>query len=149
MQDAEGRVVVPGDDDQLMIGADPGVKPCEQAVLAFVLPGEAVPFPNIGPTVAAGVLPGAALEAIAFADRVALGRRRLAQEPAEVDEVFLRGRAFLQFRRSPLSDELTRRHGIDRACAAPARSPPSCSNESTTFKCHRLHVRIMFPAKMP
>ena len=32
MQDAEGRIVVTGDDDQLMVGANAGVAPDEQAV---------------------------------------------------------------------------------------------------------------------
>ena len=41
-------------------------------------------------------------------------RRRLAEQTAKVDEVFLRRRALLQLRRPPLGDELAGRHRADR-----------------------------------
>ena len=56
---------------------------------ALVLPGEVMALPHIGPTVAAGVLARAAFEAVAIAGRVGFGRCRLAQQPAQVDEVLL------------------------------------------------------------
>jgi hypothetical protein len=46
-------------------------------------------LPDVGPTVAAGVLAGAALEAVRLAGRVSLGRGRLAEQPAQVDEMLL------------------------------------------------------------
>ena len=79
-------------------------------VLALILPGEAVAFPDVGPTAAAGVLARAALEAVALAAGVVLCRRRFSQQPAQVYEVFLGGRALVQFRRVPLGYEMLRFH---------------------------------------
>ena len=83
-------------------------------MLALVLPGEMMALPHVGPAVTAGVFASTALEAVALAGRVGLRRRRLVQKPAQVDEVFLRSRALLEFRGPPLGDKLTRRHGLDR-----------------------------------
>ena len=82
---------------------------------ALVLPGEAVALPHVGPAIAAAVLARAALEAVALARGVRLGRRRLAQQPAEVDEVLLRRGALLELRRPPLGNERARRHGFHLA----------------------------------
>ena len=90
----------------------------EIGVTALVLPGEVVALPYVGPAVAAGVLAGPALEAVMLAGRIGLGRRGLAQEAAQVDEVLLRSGTLLQLRRPPLGDELTRRHGIGRKGAS-------------------------------
>ncbi len=79
-------------------------------MLALVFPGEAVPLPHVGPAVAAGVLARSAFEAVAVAGRVGFGRCWLAQQLAQVDEVFLRRRTLLQFGSAPLGDELVRRH---------------------------------------
>ena len=57
----------------------------------LVLPGEVVALPHVRPAVSARVLPGAGLEAVRLAGRVRLGRRRFAEQPAQVDEVLLRG----------------------------------------------------------
>ena len=56
----------------------------EVFVLALVLPGKrAVPLPDIArPAAAAGVLAGAAFEAVALPARIVLRRRRLTQQPA-------------------------------------------------------------------
>ena len=69
--------------------------------LALVLPGEVMALPDVRPAVAAGVLARAALEAVMLAGRVGFGGGWLAQQPAQVDEVFLRRRALLQLRRAP------------------------------------------------
>jgi len=64
-------------------------------VLALVLPAEEVLLPNVGETIAA-VLPGDAfLKAEGFADGIGLGRRWVAEQPAQVEEVLLSGGAFL------------------------------------------------------
>ena len=76
----------------------------------LLLPGEVVPLPDVRPAVAARVLARAAFEAVRLAGRVGLDRRRFAQQPAQVDEVLLRGRALLQLGGPPLADELVRRH---------------------------------------
>ena len=68
-------------------------------------------FQTSAHAVAAGILPSAPLEAVRFADWIGLGRRRLAQQPAQVDEVFLRCRVLLQRGGPPLRDERVRRHG--------------------------------------
>ena len=84
-------------------------------VLALVLPGEVVALPHVGPTAAARVLARAALEAIMLAGGVVFGWRRLAEQPAQVDEVLLRRRALLELDGAPLGDELVRRQGATRA----------------------------------
>ena len=83
----------------------------EVRALTLVLPGEVVALPDIGPAVAAGVLPRAPLEAVPLARRVRIGRRRLVQQMAQVDEVLLRCRALLQRRGPPLRDEGVGSHG--------------------------------------
>ena len=116
--DAEPRHV--GDDQQRRVLQRERILPqlverrVEIGAAALVLPGEAAALPHVGPAVTAGVLPRAALEAIPLARRVGLGRRRFAEQTAQVDEVFLRRGAFLQLRRPPLGDELARRHCADR-----------------------------------
>ena len=82
----------------------------EVRVLSLVFPGEAVALPHVGPPVSAGVLAGAALEAVVLADGVGFSRSPLAEQPTQVDEVFLGGRAFLQCRGSPLRDEFAGAH---------------------------------------
>ena len=57
---------------------------------------------EVTPAVTAGVLARAPLEAVRLAGRVGLGRRRLAEQTAQVDEVLLRGRPFLQLGGAPL-----------------------------------------------
>ena len=57
----------------------------EVRTLPLVLPGEVVPLPDVGPTVAASVLLRAPLEAVRLPGRVRLGWRRLAQQTAQVD----------------------------------------------------------------
>ena len=75
-------------------------------MLALVLPGEAVALPDVGPALAAGVPAGAAFEAVAVAGGIGLGRRGLAEEPAEVDEVLLGCGALLELGGAPFCDEL-------------------------------------------
>ena len=76
----------------------------------LVFPGEVVALPDVGPAVAAGVPARSSLEAVRLTRRVGIGRRRLVQQTAQVDEVLLRRRALLQLRGPPLRDELVRRH---------------------------------------
>ena len=85
---------------------------------SLVFPGEVVALPDVRPVVAARVLARASLEAVPLAGRIGLDRRRLAQQPAQVDEVLLRGRALLQLGGPPLGDELVRRHAavLARGC---------------------------------
>ena len=59
-------------------------------------------FPHVRPAFASGVLQRAALEAVAVPLGVRLRRSRLAEQPAQVDEVLLRRGAFLQLRGVPL-----------------------------------------------
>ena len=76
----------------------------------LVLPGEAMPLPDVGPAVAARVLAGAAFKAIRCARRVGLSRCRFVQEPTEVEEVLLRRRPLFQRGIAPLGDKGVRRH---------------------------------------
>jgi len=65
---------------------------------------------GVGPAVAAGVFACAALEAVVITGGVCFGGRRLVQQPAQVDEVFLGRRALFEFRGAPFGDELARGH---------------------------------------
>ena len=113
--DAEPQHV--GDDQQRRVLQRQRVQPqlsegrVEVGPLALVLPGEVMPLPHVRPAVAAGILARAPLEAVRLAGRVGLGRRRLAEQPAQVDEVLLRRRPLLECRGAPLGDEVIRRHG--------------------------------------
>ena len=128
--DAEARHV--GDDQHRRVLQRERVLPelverrVEIRVLALVLPGEAVPLPHVSPAVAAGVLARAALEAIVVAGRIGFGRRRLAQQPAQVDKVLLGRRALLQLRRAPLGDELACRHHFTYTMRRAGRAAAGC-----------------------
>ena len=87
----------------------------EVRVLPLVLPGEAVTLPHVRPAPSTGVLERAALEAVVVALGVGLRRGRLAEQPAQVDEVLLRRGALLQLRSMPLRNELVRGHRSPRA----------------------------------
>ena len=58
-------------------------------MLALIFPTEMATLPDIRPPVAAGQLGCAALEAIPFPFGISLRRRRLAQQPAQVNEMLL------------------------------------------------------------
>ena len=101
-----------GDDEQRRVLERQGVLPelVERCVkvrpLALVLPSEVVALPDVRPAVAAGVPARPALEAVRVPRRVGLGRGRLAEQAAQVDEVLLGRGALLQLGGSPLRDEL-------------------------------------------
>ena len=82
----------------------------EVGVLALVLPGEVVPLPHVGPAGGAAIFAGVALEAIMRAVRIGLRGRGLVQQPAQVEEMLLRGGDFLQRGSAPLGDEGCRSH---------------------------------------
>ena len=86
----------------------------EVSTPALVFPGEVVAFPDVGPALAARVLARAALETIGLAGWVGFSRRRLIQQPAEVDEVLLRTGTLLQRRGAPLGNELVCGQGVVR-----------------------------------
>ena len=64
-------------------------------VLALVFPAEEILFPYIGEAIAAAVLFGALFKAKGFARGIGLGGRGVPEHPAQVQEMLLRGRAFL------------------------------------------------------
>jgi hypothetical protein len=64
-------------------------------------------FPDIGDPVAPAMLFRPLLEAEAFAGGIGLGGGGVSQHPAEVQEVFLGGRAFLQLDSAPFRDEFS------------------------------------------
>ena len=67
-------------------------------------------LPDVGPAVAARVFASATFKAIRRARRIGLSRRRLVQEPTEVEEVLLRRRPLFQRGIAPLGDKGVRRH---------------------------------------
>ena len=150
---ADAKPTHVGDDQERRVLQGEGVLPqlveggVQVGAQTLVLPGEAVPLPHIRPAVAAGLPAGALLEAVGVAGRIGLGRRRLVQEPAQVDEVLLRGRALLQLRRPPLGDEVAWFHGMDHAGARrPEPWPPS----SDRFAITRIHpLRSLSGADAP
>ena len=101
--------------------------------LALVLPSEVMALPDVGPAVAAGLLARAALEAVTLAGRVGFGGGGFVQQPAQVNEVFLRRRALLQLRRAPLRDELVRSHAVTHL-ADPLSSTTVAENAMTPLQ---------------
>ena len=118
--DGVGEVRV--DDDALEIGDDQqrrvqqrlavlqelAIGLVQVGVLSLVLPGEVAHLPDVGPPVAAGRLARAGLEGVPAARGIGLGRRRLAQQRAQVVEVRLRSRPLLERGVPPLGDEVLR-----------------------------------------
>jgi hypothetical protein len=99
---------------------DRRAKEFREPLFLFVFPSEITLFPDVGPAFAAAGLSRAFLECEMVAERVVLRRRRMIEQPAKVDEVLLRGRAFSQSDRLPFADEILRRHrggqGLRGAC---------------------------------
>ncbi len=86
--------------EQLLIGF------VEVGVFAFVLPGEVVFFPDVGPALAAASLGRAGFEGEGLAGGVFFGGGGVADEAAEVDEVLLAGGAFFEGGVAPFVDEV-------------------------------------------
>ena len=80
-------------------------------VLAFVFPAEEILFPDIGEAIAAAVLFRALFKTEGFARGIGLGGRGMPEHPAKVEEMLLRGGAFLELNFSPLGDEF---RGVQR-----------------------------------
>jgi len=78
-------------------------------VLALVLPGEEVALPDVGEADSPVRLDDPLLERVLGADRVGFVRRRLAEHPAEVDEVGLGGGLLGGLDTPPLGGERGRR----------------------------------------
>ncbi len=94
----------------------------EIALLLLVFPGEEALFPDVGPAIAAADLGRALFEGEMVAHRIILGGRRVVEEPAEVDEMLLRGLALGQRDRLPFLDEILRGHrGRADLCEASTR----------------------------
>ena len=74
-------------------------------VLALVFPAEEILFPDIGEAIAAAVFFRALFKAKGFARGIGLGGRGMPEHPAQVEEMLLRGGAFLELDFSPLGDE--------------------------------------------
>ena len=74
-------------------------------VVALVLPGEVVALPDVSVALSASGLGRARLEGVPGARRIGFGRRGMVQQPAEVDEMFLRHRALVQLDGTPFGDE--------------------------------------------
>ena len=109
--------------------------------LAFIFPTEISTLPDIGPSVAAACLGRAAFKTVEVAGRIGRGRRRFAQDTAEVEEMFLRRGTLLEFGGAPFADEFIYRRGprqpsvslhshrlgpvVSAAKGSPPRSPPA------------------------
>ena len=78
--------------------------------MALVLPGEVVALPDVCPAVAAGVLARTPLEAVPLTSGVGVGRLRLIQQLAQVEEVLVRGGALGQRGSAPFGNEGVRSH---------------------------------------
>lgn len=73
-------------------------------------PGEEALLPNIGPTLAAGLLVGSRFEGKRFTGGVSFSRGGVAKQPTQVEKVFLGRRAFVDRGFAPLDNELLRRN---------------------------------------
>jgi hypothetical protein len=87
----------------------------EVLVAALVFEGEMSPLPHVGVAAAAVELCRPPLEAETLAGRVRLGRRRVAGQAAQAEEVLLRGRALLQLDQPPFGDEFRGCHVLSQA----------------------------------
>ena len=76
----------------------------------LILPGEIALLPNVRPAVAAARDRGAFFEGEVVAVGVVLGRRRVVEQPAQIQEMLLRRRALGQRMGFPFADEILRRH---------------------------------------
>ena len=81
----------------------------EVLVLALVLPREPAAAPHVSPSLAAAGLGGALLKSVGRPGRVRIGRR-LAQQGAQIQEVFLRRGALVASVGLPLGDKRGRNH---------------------------------------
>ena len=128
-QDEQGRVLKRiAIEEELVIGG------IQILMLALVLPAEEAPLPDIREPVTAAMLGNAALKAEGVARGVKFYRGRMADQTAEVDEMFLGGRTLLQFDLPPLGYKIACRHRF----ANPFRSTcqTSISSISNTWdKC--------------
>ena len=103
--DMDGRIFEPGRVmSQLLHGL------VQVALLLFVFPGEEPLLPDIGPAIAAADLGRALFEGEMVAHWIILGGRGVVEQPAEVNEMLLRRRAFGQRDRLPFLDEILRGH---------------------------------------
>ena len=146
LRDGAGEVGV--DDDAVEVARDEirrvreRVAVAEQLVvgsvqvlgLALVFPAEAILLPHVREAVAPAVLLDALLEAEIFAGRI-LGRRGMLQQAAQVQEMLLRGGAFLQLHFPPFRDEFGNVHrGLLPNACQDSRSfrekPPGIENIS-------------------
>jgi len=103
--DEQGRVV-----ERLPVAQELVVGGLQVLVLPLVLPGEVALLPDVGPAFAAAVLGCPLLEGVGGPLRVRVGGGRLSEHPAQVDEVLLGARSFLEIRGRPLPDELLGGH---------------------------------------
>ena len=92
-------------------------------LLALVFEGEEAALPHVGEAVAAPELLGPLLESVPGAGRVGLVRGPLTEEPAEVDEVLVRGGTLGRGDALPLRGELARCHRP--LCVTPISSQDS------------------------
>jgi hypothetical protein len=83
----------------------------EVALPLLVLPGEEPLLPDVRPALAAAGLGRALLEGEMVANGIVLGRRRVAEQAAEVKEMLLRRRPLGQGDRLPFADEVLRGRG--------------------------------------
>src|SRR5439155_6233439 len=103
-----------------------GVGFVEICVLPLVFPSEESSFPNVRPAVLTVDLRRALLEAVIDAERVRGGGRWMVKYRTEIDEMFVRGRAFLQLNLAPLGNELSDRHWISIVFGRGALVPQVC-----------------------
>ena len=121
------------DDDRLHVGDDEErwieerisvelellVRCIEVLVLALVLPGEEPLPPHVSPPVATGALVDPFLERERGTLGIGFCRRRVIEHVAEIVEVGLSCRTFLELGSPPLVNEFLRRHCLGvHACAS-------------------------------
>ena len=93
-----------------MIEEELPVRRIQVGVLPLVLPGEMPAHPDVGESLTAGALGRALFEAVPGSVRVGLGRSRLAEHAAEINEMLLSRQLLLEPGGTPLGHELLRGH---------------------------------------
>jgi hypothetical protein len=104
------------------------------ASLTLVLPGEAVPLPDIGKAGSVADLAGRFLERVFGAMPIHIGRLRYSEKIADIEKMFLSGRPLSTRGPTPLGNKFVGRHPWLCAMCLPARAKVTFCAASPTLK---------------
>src|ERR1019366_396812 len=135
---ADNKVVEVADDQQGRIFESESIllklPECGVQVLAlpFIFPAEVAALPDVGPTLAATCLRGAALKAVEITRGIGFCRRRFAEQSAQIEKMLLRCRALLQLNGVPFSNEVIDRERARHFVCFPRKGSARSNRGSLT-----------------